>query len=592
VAGPRRRKLLTAFVALAVALAFADSSVVVLALPDVYRAFGTSIVGVSWVITSYNLVVAVAAFALVPVLRRVDVGNVTRVGLAVFCLASVAAAASWSLPALIVARCVQGLGAALLLAGSLALLSALTGSAERGLAVWTAAGTLGAAVGPALGGVLTQLADWRAIFAFQAPVALLALVAAFGSHLHPRAEGEERGGFAANVALALVFGALVGALFLAVLLVITVWGLAPAAGAVVVSALPLAALASSRLSSRLAPRLAAGSGAGLLAAGLVALAVLPSASPPLVAAALALCGAGLGLAVPVLTQTAVRPDEGVVRRGTITIGARHAGLVLALALVAPLLSHDLVRAGHESLLGGTRVILDGDAPLRQKVPIALDLRTAIESTPNGVVPDLAAPFDKRGAQHDAGLRKVRDDLVGEIRGALTRGFRNAFLLSALFALAALIPILLARRLVGGTTTARGRPLVRALGLVAVTLLVVEVALGGIGYGTARLADPCTSKPAFDGSGLDGAVQKFALSGLAGAACSLGTSREELVLSFSPSSSDGSVKWDRATIDKALRAGLDRASHDTAGTGFMGAALAFVMRELVANPVDWLLGGQT
>jgi predicted MFS family arabinose efflux permease len=588
-AGPGRRRLLTVFVAVAVALAFADSSVVVLALPDVYRAFATSIVGVSWVITSYNLVVAVAAFALVPVLRRVDVGNVTRAGLAVFCLASVAAAASWSLPALIVARCVQGLGAALLLAGSLALLSALTGSAERGLGVWTAAGTLGAAVGPALGGVLTQLADWRAIFAFQAPVALLAFVAAFESHLHPRAEGEERGGLAANIALALVFGALVGALFLAVLLVITVWGLAPAVGAVVVSALPLAALASSRLASRLAPRLAACSGAGLLSSGLVALAVLPSPSPPLVAAALALCGAGLGLAVPVLTQSAVRPDEAVVRRGTITIGARHAGLVLALALVAPLLSHDLVRAGHESLLGGTRVILDGDAPLRQKVPIALDLRTAIESTPDGVVPDLAVPFDRRGAQHDAGLRRVRDDLVGEIRGVLTRGFRSAFLLSALFALAALAPILLARRLVGGSTTARGRPLVRALGLVAVTLLAVELALGGIGYGTAHLADPCTAKPAFDGGGLDGAVQRFALSGLAGAACSLGTSREELVLSFSPSVSNGSVRWNRATIDRALRAGLDRASRDTAGGGFTGAALAFVLRELVANPVAWLLG---
>ena len=53
-----------------------------------------------------------------------------------------------------------------------------------------------------------------------------------------------------------------------------------------------------------------------------------------------------------------------------------------------------------------------------------------------------------------------------------------------------------------------------------------------------------------------------------------------------------MRWDRATIDRALRAGLDRASHDTAGGGFMGAALAFVMRELVANPVDWLLGGQS
>src|SRR5262249_35851152 len=150
---------------------------------------------------------------------------------------------------------------------------------------------------------------------------------------------------------------------------------------------------------------------------------------------------------------------------------------------------------------------------------------------NGSVPDLAEPFDSRGAAHDAGLRRVRDDLVGTIRAALTRGFRNSFLLSALFALAALVPILAARRLVGGTATARGRPVVRALALVAATLLIAEVALGGVGYGRADLAEPCTSKPAFQGGGLDGEVQRFALSGLAGAACSLGTSREELVLSF-------------------------------------------------------------
>ena len=62
-----------------------------------------------------------------------------------------------------------------------------------------------------------------------------------------------------------------------------------------------------------------------------------------------------------------------------------------------------------------------------------------------------------------------------------------------------------------------------------------------------------------------------------------------MLSFSPSVSDGSVRWNRATIDRALRAGLDRASHDAAGGGFMGAALGFVLRELVANPVDWFLG---
>ena len=78
-------------VAIAVAVAFADSSIVVLALPDLYGAFDTSIVGVSWVITSYNLVVAVCAFLLVPVVRRIDVGRLTRVGLLLFCAARSAA---------------------------------------------------------------------------------------------------------------------------------------------------------------------------------------------------------------------------------------------------------------------------------------------------------------------------------------------------------------------------------------------------------------------------------------------------------------------------------------------------------------------
>jgi hypothetical protein len=62
-----------------------------------------------------------------------------------------------------------------------------------------------------------------------------------------------------------------------------------------------------------------------------------------------------------------------------------------------------------------------------------------------------------------------------------------------------------------------------------------------------------------------------------------------VLSFAPSTAGGSVRWDRATIDQALKAGLDRASHDTAGGGFMGQALAFVLREIVANPIAWFLG---
>lgn len=147
-----------------------------------------------------------------------------------------------------------------------------------------------------------------------------------------------------------------------------------------------------------------------------------------------------------LTYTAVRPDTRVVRSGTITIGARHAGLVVALLLVAPLLSHDLTRGTDNAMLTGTRVILDGDVPLRQKVPIALDLRTALENAPKGVVPDLAQPFDSRGAESNESLRHVRDSLIGALEGAVTRGFRSSFALSALFALLALAPILAAKRL--------------------------------------------------------------------------------------------------------------------------------------------------
>jgi predicted MFS family arabinose efflux permease len=311
--------------------------------------------------------------------------------------------------------------------------------------MWIAAATLGAAVGPALGGILTQLFDWRAIFVFQAPVALVALVAAAESHSHPRAGGGASRRAAPNVALALLFGALVGALFLSVLLLVDVWGLSPIAGAAALSALPLAALAARRLTGELSVWTAAAAGALLLAAGLVVLALLPATSKVIVVVALLLCGTGMGLAVPVLTQRAVTPDERLVHEGTMTIGARHAGLVLALVLVAPVLSSDLQRGARNALLGGAKVLLNANIPIRQEVPIALDLRKALDRAPRGTVPDLAQPFNTEGAAHDARLREVRDSLVGAVRDALTRGFRTAFALCASLAALALAPVLLARR---------------------------------------------------------------------------------------------------------------------------------------------------
>ena len=430
-------------------IAFADSSIVVLALPELYGHFHTSIEGVSWVVTAYNAAVAVTALLLIALVHRVGARTILGAGLLVFFLASLACSLAGSLPFLIAARCVQGAGAALLLAGSLPVLGALTGSVPRGAAVWTLAGTFGIALGPALGGVLTQVFDWRAIFAAQAPVAALGLVAALAA---PRSVALEEGWrssltrtWPANVCLGLLFGALVCVLFLAVLLVITVWGYSPIAGAGIVSVLPLATLASRPLGRRLSGLTAICGGAALVAAGLVALALLPSPSAWLAAAALAFCGLGLGLAVPTLSAAALDPEAGLARSGTFTVGVRHLGLVLALASIAPLLATELPTAGRQAKLRAATVLLDAPVGLSTKVPVALDLAGEFERARAGEIPDLAKPFDDHGAGSDPNLAATRDTLVRTIEETITRAFRPAFLFSAALAALALAVALFARR---------------------------------------------------------------------------------------------------------------------------------------------------
>ncbi len=415
----------------AVAVAFADSSIVVLALPELYGRFNTSIEGVSWVVTAYNLAVAVTALALLFFVHRLRSAVLLGAGLVIFLAASIACAAAQSLAFLIGARTVQGVGAALLLVGALPVL---------GRAQWTAAGTFGLALGPALGGVLTQAFDWRAIFVAQAPVAALGLVGLVRTHTHADAEegwsSSLKRTLPANACLGLLFGALVGALFLAVLLVISVWDYSPIAGAGIVSALPLAALLVRP--RRLSGPIAVCGGAALLSLGLVGLALLPSASVGFMIWSLALCGAGLGLAVPVLSNAALDQRAGLTRSGTLTVGARHVGLVLALALIAPLLASKVPDAGDEALLRGTAVLLDAPIGLDKKVPVALDLRKAFAKAQEGETPDLKEPFNAHGAQSDSALAAVRDDLFGAIAATITRATRSAFFLCAGFAAAALL----------------------------------------------------------------------------------------------------------------------------------------------------------
>ena len=322
---------------------------------------------------------------------------------------------------------------------ALPLLVAIGGSRERAVALWVGAGTFGAAIGPALGGVLTEAFSWRSIFAVQAPVAAAAVVAVADRRARAALPGKATGPrppIAAAVGLALSFAALVGALFLAVLLVVTVWTFGPLAGAAVVSVLPLAALATRPLSAHLRGAEDVAAGCALLAAGLAALALLPASSAAYAIPALALGGAGLGLALPPLTRRSLSQVGDLARSAVYSVGVRHIGLVVGLLVVAPLLASGLEETGQKATIAGTAAVLDAPIPLTQKVPIALDLYQGFQQAKAGEIPDLDRPFDERGAASDPDVREARDSLREAVEAPLTRAFRPSFFVSALFALLA------------------------------------------------------------------------------------------------------------------------------------------------------------
>ncbi len=132
----------------------------------------------------------------------------------------------------------------------------------------------------------------------------------------------------------------------------------------------------------------------------------------------------------------------------------------------------------------------------------------------------------------------------------------------------------------------------ALIAVGVALIAVELRLGADEFGQAAVADPCTAEVVFPGDGIDASVQRIVLSGLNGAACDLGTTREELVLAFVPEAPGVEpIEWTRETIERAVRSGLLRAVDDAVASGSLGSVAALVLREVIDRaPIDWLIRG--
>ena len=181
-AWPRRRALF--IICFGFFLVLLDTTALNVAIPALGKEFGDGISDLQWVVNSYTLVFAGLLLAAGAVGDRTGVKRSYQVGLALFTLASLFSAVSPSLLLLILARAFQGLGAAIMLPASLALLShAFPDPAERSQAVttWANTASLGFAAGPLLGGVLTTSLGWRSIFWVNVPVGIVAL---YLSHCH------------------------------------------------------------------------------------------------------------------------------------------------------------------------------------------------------------------------------------------------------------------------------------------------------------------------------------------------------------------------------------------------------------------------
>src|SRR5215475_13064458 len=204
----QRRKWLT-LVATIVgsSMAFLDGSVVNIALPAIQQALHADAAATQWIVNAYLLLLGALVLIGGSAADLYGRRRVFVLGVLVFIVASIACGLSPNDMVLVVSRAVQGLGAALLVPASLAMLGATFGEQERSQAIgiWAGAGALMMAAGPLLGGWLVDQVSWRAIFLLNVPLAIAAagLALRFGCESKdPRAQQLDWSG-GASVAIGL-----------------------------------------------------------------------------------------------------------------------------------------------------------------------------------------------------------------------------------------------------------------------------------------------------------------------------------------------------------------------------------------------------
>ena len=407
----------------------------------------------------------------------------------------------------------------------------------------------GTAVGPALGGALTQAFDWRAVFIFQVAPAVAAAGASVAVQRRGSREAADTGPAArrdawsgsaiapaaraarspvahvgALVALAGLSAALTAVLFLLVLLLVSGWSLEPLVAAAAVSVLPVAAVAGARIRAPAAVR--ASAGCAFVGAGVLALALLPGAAAGWIVAPQVLAGLGMGMALPALAGGLL--PERTPAQAAWLLAVRHAGITLALLLIAPIAAAQLDRAVADVRERGAALMLDAALPPLDKLELAGPLVADLDSVNprDGLRSALAAQASRFADVPEE--RREYAELSGRADETLVAGiedaFRIAFVIAAALALGGALAVLPRER--------RGRAIALGAALAALALPALHaVARAQLAPAPVTIADPCAPRDLPGTGGIDGLVQDAALRALDRAACRYGSSREELALAL-------------------------------------------------------------
>lgn len=214
----QRRYVLIAAI-LASAMGFIDGSVVAIAIPAIRESLGASITDTQWINNAYMLALSSLILFGGAAGDRFGLTRIFKTGIIIFVLGSALCAIAWTSPILIGSRLIQGIGAALMVPGSLAIIAKTYPKEERGRAIgiWAASSALTTAIGPVLGGFLlsTGYEDaWRLIFAINLPVGAFVLYLMFiripNDKPVSEAKLDVRGAVLATLGLGLVAWALTG----------------------------------------------------------------------------------------------------------------------------------------------------------------------------------------------------------------------------------------------------------------------------------------------------------------------------------------------------------------------------------------------